>query len=101
MSKRTIEMQDRLANPRLAHVKLALIAAIVATAATLEQPSVLAQATVTILGVQANHSSVRVLFAPVAGAKDYRVYDINSPKVVKYAGQVHLTASANCPGTAC
>ena len=60
-----------------------------------------AQSTVVVTGVAAYHSSVKVYFAPVAGAKDYRVYDVTSPNNVKYAGWAHLTASANCPGSSC
>jgi hypothetical protein len=80
---------------------MALIAALVVATGAYEQLPISAQARVTILGAQANHSSVRVLFAPVAGAKDYRVYDINTPNAVKYAGQVHLSAGPNCPGPPC
>jgi hypothetical protein len=63
--------------------------------------SLSAAGTVTITGVAAYHSSVKIYFAPVAGAKDYRVYDVNSPNNVKYAGWSHLTASGSCPGPSC
>src|SRR5258708_24987111 len=46
--------------------------------------------TVVVTGVAPNHSSVKVFFQPVAGAKDYRIYDITAPKNVKYAGLMHL-----------
>jgi hypothetical protein len=57
--------------------------------------------TITIVGVAADHSSVRVSYAPVAGAQDYRIYDVNSPTAVKYAGRSHITAGAGCPGQSC
>jgi hypothetical protein len=57
--------------------------------------------TVTITGVASYHSSVKIFFAPVPGARDYRVYDVNNPNNVKYAGLAHLTASSTCPGPAC
>jgi hypothetical protein len=73
--------------------------AVVATVYFASNPS--AAGTVTITGVAANHSAVRVYFNPVAGAKDYRVYDVTSPNNVKYAGLTHLSPSPNCPGTYC
>ncbi len=45
---------------------------------------------VQILSVIPDNSSVKISFKPVAGAKDYRVFDILEPKVVKYAGMAHL-----------
>jgi hypothetical protein len=57
--------------------------------------------TLTITGVAANHSSVKVFYAPVPGAQDYRVYDVANPNSVKYAGLSHLSPSPNCPGTYC
>lgn len=70
-------------------------------AALVSQGRMSALPTVTILGVASNHSSVRVSFYPVAGAADYRIYDVNSPSNVKYAGLSHLTAGPNCPGPFC
>ena len=64
-------------------------------------PSPSAVGTVTIVGVARNHSSVRITYNPVAGAKDYRVYDVTNPSSVKYAGLNHLSPSTNCPGTYC
>ena len=58
-------------------------------------------AMVGVTGVAANNSSAKIYFQPVAGAKDYRVYDLASPSSVKYAGLYHATASANCPGPYC
>ena len=55
----------------------------------------------TVSGVAANNSSAKVYFQPVAGAKDYRLYDATAPTNVKYAGLVHLSPSVNCPGTYC
>jgi hypothetical protein len=69
--------------------------------ALLAQSSTSALPSVTILGVAANHSSVRVYYAPVPGALDYRVYDVTSPTSVKYAGLTHITAGAGCPGASC
>src|SRR5215208_3719894 len=60
-----------------------------------------AQATVTVTGYSASHSAVKVFYRPVPGAKDYRVYDVNDPNNVKYAGLVHLTPSTTCPGPYC
>jgi hypothetical protein len=57
--------------------------------------------TVTVTAVAVNHSSAKIFYAPVAGAKDYRVYDIANPSNVKYAGLVHLSPSPNCPGLYC
>ena len=64
-------------------------------------PHLIAQSTVTIVGVAAGHSSVRITFRPVPGAKDYRVYDVANPNSVKYAGQAHLSPAPNCPGLYC
>lgn len=47
---------------------------------------------VRVTGVAANHSSAKVRFAPVPGARDYRAYDVSNPTVVKYAGMRHLDA---------
>lgn len=46
----------------------------------------------TVTGVAANNSSAKIDFIPVTGAKDYRVYDVNDPMTVKYAGMLHLDA---------
>ncbi|HLW00796.1 MAG TPA: hypothetical protein VKT82_19210 [Ktedonobacterales bacterium] len=48
-------------------------------------------AAVQILSVTPDNSTAKITFKPVAGAKDYRVFDISEPKVVKYAGMAHLT----------
>jgi hypothetical protein len=55
---------------------------------------------VTVTEVAPNHSSARIYYEPVPGAKDYRIYDIAAPTNVKYAGLVHLTADPACPGDA-
>ncbi|MEO6238614.1 MAG: hypothetical protein ABIQ52_16590 [Vicinamibacterales bacterium] len=57
--------------------------------------------TVIVTGVASYHSSVKIYFKPVPGAKDYRAYDVSSPNSVKYAGWSHLTPSPSCPGTSC
>ena len=54
---------------------------------------------VTVTGVVANNSSAKIDFLPVPGAKDYRVFDVSNPGIVKYAGMVHL--SANTPSCDC
>jgi hypothetical protein len=43
-----------------------------------------------ILNITQDNSSVKVSFTPVAGAKDYRIFDTAEPIVVKYAGMAHL-----------
>ncbi|MGI9146782.1 MAG: hypothetical protein ACR2IK_09585 [Chloroflexota bacterium] len=57
--------------------------------------------TLNVTGVAPNNSSARVFFQPVAGARDYRMYDSAAPTTVKYAGMVHLAPSAACPGPYC
>ena len=47
---------------------------------------------VTITSVVPNTGSVKVTFAPVAGAKDYRIWDLSNCGMVKYAGLRHLFA---------
>ncbi len=47
-------------------------------------------ASLQILSVLVNNSTAKVSFKPVAGAKDYRIFDVAAPKVVKYAGMAHL-----------
>ncbi len=47
---------------------------------------------VTVTGVAVNNSSAKIDFNPVPGAKDYRVFDVSNPTVVKYAGLVHVVA---------
>lgn len=42
---------------------------------------------VNVTGVAIEHSNVKIKYNAVAGAKDYRIYDITNPNVVKYAGQ--------------
>src|SRR5689334_11520041 len=44
----------------------------------------------TITSVAVNNSSAKVVFQPVPGAQDYRMYDITSPTNVKYAGIRHI-----------
>jgi hypothetical protein len=45
--------------------------------------------TVKVTGVAYDNTSVKIAYEPVAGAADYRVYDVVSPTVVKYAGLYH------------
>jgi hypothetical protein len=78
---------------------LAGVAALTAGYLTTSSPS--AAGTVTVTGIAADHSAVKVFFNPVPGAKDYRVYDITNPLNVKYGGLVHLSPSPNCPGLYC
>jgi hypothetical protein len=56
---------------------------------------------VTVTSVAPNQSSVKITYQPVPGAKDYRVYDVANPGMVKYAGLVHLPADPSCPGPYC
>ena len=44
---------------------------------------------VAIVKTVPNTDSVKVTFAPVAGAADYRIYEEGRPDYVKYAGRVH------------
>ena len=60
-----------------------------------------AGASLVVTGVATNHSSARVFFQPVTGARDYRIFDSAAPTNVKYAGLTHLTPSAGCPGLFC
>ena len=47
---------------------------------------------VQITSVAVNYDSVKVDFAPVPGAKDYRIFEASNPRDVKYAGVWHLDA---------
>ncbi len=49
---------------------------------------------VIITGVALNNSSAKITFQRVAGAVDYRVYDVTEPNLVKYAGHVHVNGTA-------
>ena len=80
---------------------LAALAGAALVAASLASTARAQSGSVTITGVAAYHSSVKVHFRPFAGARDYRVYDVSNPNNVKYAGWAHLTASPNCPGSSC
>ena len=75
----------------------------VSTVSAVSEPAVQAQglAVVSVTGVAANNSSARVFYQPVAGAKDYRIYDVANPSDLKYPGLVHLSPSATCPGSSC
>lgn len=57
-------------------------------------PQVLHAATtyppLTVTSVAINNSSAVIVFQPVIGAKDYRIYDIANPTNVKYAGLRHI-----------
>ena len=82
-------------------MKLLIVPVVLLLALSYRDSSSRALGTVTVNKVALNHSSVKIYFTPVPGAKDYRVYDVAAPNVVKYGGWVHLTPSATCPGTAC
>jgi len=41
---------------------------------------------VTVTNVAVNVNSAKITFSPVAGAADYRIYDVSNPRLVKYAG---------------
>jgi hypothetical protein len=62
-------------------------------------PDTRAQGLVTVTGVAANNSSVVVYFNPVAGAKDYRVYEAGIPTNVKYAGLTNELSLVPVPAT--
>jgi hypothetical protein len=61
--------------------------------------SAAAVATVTVTGVAAYNSSVKIYFKPVSGANDYRVYDITGPNDVKYAGLTNEDSRTPVPAT--
>lgn len=71
-------------------MRFAILVALVALAnhATMAFASVTA---VTVTAVTPSTNSVKVDFNPVAGAADYRIYDVTDPKTVKYAGTIHAT----------
>ena len=82
-----------IASPRravLAGALLALMAAGTASGRIARAASPLPPVTMT--SVAADNSSAKIDFLPVTGAKDYRVFDVSNPSVVKYAGTVHLDA---------
>ncbi len=54
---------------------------------------------VTVTGWSADHSSVKIYFNPVPGAKDYRVYDVTDPTDVKYAGLTNESSLTPVPAT--
>lgn len=60
-----------------------------------------AAASVTVTGVAADNSSVKIAYNPVPGARDYRVYDTANPTTLKYAGLTHLIAGNGCPSPWC
>lgn len=70
---------------------LILMALLVVT--VLSADSTKAVGVVTITGIQRNDTSVTVFYSLVTGAKDYRIYDVNNPNRVKYAGQVPGTGT--------
>lgn len=47
---------------------------------------------VTITGVASDNSNAKIDFLPVPGAKDYRIFDVTNPMMVKYGGMLHLDA---------
>ncbi|MDX1934176.1 MAG: hypothetical protein SFU56_16365 [Capsulimonadales bacterium] len=57
--------------------------------ATAAQRPVPAPPVVTIRRIVPNTDSVKVAFAPVRGARDYRIFDLSRPEKVKYAGLIH------------
>ncbi len=50
---------------------------------------------VEIKSVAVNYDSVKVDFAPVPGAKDYRIFEASNPRDAKYAGIWHLNPPYN------
>src|SRR5215203_4521591 len=87
--------------PNSSFALLAIATLVLATVVARFDAALDAQATVVITGYAASHSSVKIYYRPVPGAKDYRIYDVNNPNNVKYAGLVHLTPSTTCPGQYC
>ena len=81
---------------RLGLVALVLAVSMASTSSPLPSaPRAVTAATlplVTVTGVAVNNSSAKIDFNPVPGAKDYRVFDVSNPTVVKYAGLVHVVA---------
>lgn len=45
---------------------------------------------VQVLSVIPDNSTAKISFKPFPGAKDYRIFDVTEPKLVKYAGMAHL-----------
>jgi hypothetical protein len=82
---------------------LVALGAALAAAVWLLQVPVAAQSlpAVTVTGVAPNNSSARIFYNPVAGANDYRAFDVTNPADVKYAGLAHYVPADNCPGSYC
>ncbi len=95
-------IRSRVANrlPVSALLCASTVALTVAGAGSMGE-STQAQGLVVVTGVSVNHSSAKVFYNPVPGAKDYRIYDVTKPNAVKYAGQIRLTPHQNCPGWTC
>lgn len=64
----------------------ALLVLLLARWAIQQPPVVSASNAIVVTQVAVNNSSAKISFTPVAGAKDYRIYDVANPTVVKYAG---------------
>src|SRR6201989_3501354 len=97
---RTVAMTDYRHRPLT--VAFALLSAAGGAAVLLFSASTTsATAPLTVTGVSINHSSAKVFYNPVAGASDYRIYDVTSPTNVKYAGMTHISPDPECPGTQC
>ena len=82
-------------------IPAALSALLVLAIVAYQSPSTSALAPVVINGVSINHSSAKIFYNPVPGAKDYRVYDVANPNNVKYAGWTHISPDPECPGPQC
>lgn len=67
---------------------LAVALCLLAAPAGASEPARIVQ----ITSVAVNYDSVKVDYAPVAGAKDYRIFEADDPRDVKYAGIWHLDA---------
>src|SRR3954470_8287659 len=70
-----------------------------AASSVLSVRSSLAAGVVTVTGIAANHSSAVIYYNPVAGAMDYRAYDVSNPGNVKYAGLVSGPNNTSTPAT--
>jgi hypothetical protein len=82
-------------------IKSSAVLAVLLTIVASQVPSTSALVPLVVNAVSINHSSAKIFYNPVQGAKDYRVYDIANPNNVKYAGWSHISADAGCPGPQC
>ncbi len=82
-------------SPRSCMAAAAVLLSLVGTSFAHGSVTASSMPAVTILSAAADNSSVKVDYAPVPGAADYRVFDVTDPTLVKYAGMVHLDAGTD------